>query len=381
MNEAALYVGMDVHKATVAIAVAEPGRNGEVRFIGNVANKSSTVIALLRKLEDKHGAIECAYEAGPCAYTLYRQLTAASLACIVVAPSKIPTSPGRVKNDYRDAISLAKLLRAGELTAVWVPEPIHEAMRDLVRARHAASFDVRKARQRLQSYLLLRDRHYALKMWGYRHREWLSRQLFEHQAQQIAYQGYLNALEQAEARRTQLEEQIAHLLPNWSLAPVVTALQALRGVAPIIAVSIVAEVGDVSRFDSPRKLMAYLGLIPVEYSSGASIRARGITKQGNSVLRSLLFEAAWAYRFMAKVSVAMKARRPDDIPQSALDIAWKAQVRLCGRYRRLLAKGKKSQVAITAVARELLGFVWAIANAVGSTQPLGSTQPVAEQAA
>jgi transposase len=375
MNEAALYVGMDVHKATVAIAVAEPGRDGEVRFIGNVANKSSTVVALLRKLEDKHGAIECAYEAGPCAYTLYRQLTAAGLACIVVAPSKIPTSPGRVKNDYRDAISLAKLLRAGELTAVWVPEPIHEAMRDLVRARHAASFDVRKARQRLQSYLLLRDRHYSLKMWGYRHREWLSRQLFEHQAQQIAYQGYLNALEQAEARRTQLEEQIAQLLPNWSLAPIVTALQALRGVAPIIAVSIVAEVGDVSRFASPRKLMAYLGLIPGEYSSGASIRARGITKQGNSVLRSLLFEAAWAYRFMAKVSVAMKARRPDDIPQSAIDIAWKAQVRLCGRYRRLLAKGKKSQVAITAVARELLGFIWAIANAVGSTQP------VAEQTA
>jgi transposase len=248
-------------------------------------------------------------------------------------------------------------------------------MRDLVRARHAASFDVRKARQRLQSYLLLRDRHYALKMWGFRHREWLSRQLFEHQAQQIAYQGYLNALEQAEARRTQLEEQIAQLLPSWSLAPVVTALQALRGVAPIIAVSIVAEIGDATRFDSPRKLMAYLGLTPGEYSSGASIRARGITKQGNSVLRSLLFEAAWAYRFMAKVSVAMKARRPEGIPQYALDIAWKAQIRLCGRYRKLLAKGKKSQVAITAVARELLGFVWAIANAASPTQQL------AEQAA
>jgi transposase len=257
-----------------------------------------------------------------------------------------------------------------------VPEPIHEAMRDLVRARHTASFDVRKARQRLQSYLLLRDRHYACKMWGTRHREWLSRQLFEHPAQQIAYQGYLNTLEQAETRREQLEEQIAQLLPSWSMAPVVSALQALRGVAPIIAVSIVAEIGDASRFDSPRKLMAYLGLIPGEYSSGSSIRTRGITKQGNSVLRALLFEAAWAYRFMAKVSVAMKARRPDDIPQCALDIAWKAQVRLCGRYRRLLAKGKKSQVAITAVARELLGFVWAIATAVGTTK-----QVVAEPAA
>lgn len=374
MHEAVLFVGMDVHKATVAIAVAESGRNGEVRFVGNVPNKPSTVISLLRKLEQKHGAIECAYEAGPCAYNLYREITAAGLACIVVAPSKIATSPGHVKNDYRDALNLARLLRAGDLTPVWVPEPIHEAMRDLVRARHAASFDVRKARQRLQSYLLMRDRHYDFKMWGTRHREWLSRQLFEHPAQQIAFQGYLNAMEQAETRRQQLEEQIVLLLPSWSLAPAVTALQALRGVAPIIAVSIVAEIGDVSRFESPRKLMAYLGLIPGEHSSGASIRSRGITKHGNSVLRSLLFEAAWAYRFVAKVSVAMKARRPEGIPQSAIDIAWKAQLRLCGRYRRLLAKGKKSQVAITAVARELLGFVWAIAKTASSAPQL-ATQP------
>jgi len=372
MSEAALYVGMDVHKATIAIAVAEPGRNGEVRFVGTVPNKAATVIALLRRLEQKHGTIECAYEAGPCAYSLYRELTAAGLACLVVAPSKIPTTAGHVKNDHRDAMSLARLLRAGDLTAVWVPEPVHEAMRDLVRARHAASFDVRKARQRLQSYLLVRDRHYQAKMWGARHREWLHRQLFEHAAQQIAYQGYLNALEQAEVRRRQLEEQIARLLPNWSLAPVVAALQALRGVAPVIAISIVAEVGDVSRFDSPRKLMAYLGLIPGEHSSGATIRPRGITKQGNSVLRSLLFEAAWAYRFMAKVSAAMRARRPQGIPQEAIDIAWKAQLRLCDRYRRLLAKGKKSQVAITAVARELLGFVWAIAKTVILT-PSNST--------
>ena len=369
MNESSLYVGMDVHKATVAIAVAEPGRHGEVRFIGNVPNKSATVISLLRKLERTHGTIECAYEAGPCAYTLYRELVAVGLACIVVAPSKIPTTPGHVKNDYRDALSLARLLRAGDLTPVWVPEPIHEAMRDLVRARHAASFDLRKARQRLQSYLLVRDRHYGFKMWSTRHRAWLTQQIFEHPAQQIAYQGYLNAIEQAEGRRLQLEQQIATLLPSWSLAPVVAALQALRGVAPVIAVSIVAELGDISRFETPRKLMAYLGLTPGEHSSGATIRTRGITKQGNSVLRSLLFEAAWAYRFMAKVSITMKARRPKDIPQSAIDIAWKAQLRLCARYRKLLANGKKSQVAITAVARELLGFVWAIATTVNPTQP------------
>ena len=345
MGETAnLYVGMDVHKATVAIAVAEPGRSGEVRFIGNVDNKAAQIVSLLRKLEKKHGSIECVYEAGPCAYTLYRAITAAGLTCIVVAPSKIPATPGHVKNDHRDAVGLARLLRSGDVVPVWVPEPIHEAMRDLVRARHAASFDLRKARQRLQSYLLLRDRLYPFKMWGTRHREWLRRQTFEHLAQQIAFQGYLHAMEQAEARRKELEEQIAILLPSWSLAPVVNAMLALRGVAPIIAVSIVAEIGDFARFASPRQLMAYLGLIPGEHSSGGTIRTRGITKQGNCVLRALLFEASWAYRFVPKVSVAMKARRPDGIAPAAIDIAWKAQVRLCARYRKLLAAGRRARL-------------------------------------
>lgn len=370
MSEARLFVGMDVHKATVAIAVAEAGRDGEVRFIGNVPNQAPTVIRLLHKLAQKHGPIECVYEAGPCAYTLYRRLAAAGIACQVVAPSKIPLPQGRVKNDHRDAVSLARLLRAGDLTPVWVPDPVHEALRDLVRARHAASFDLRKARQRIQSYLLLRDRHYVGKQWGTRHREWLTQQLFEHPAQQIAFQGYLNAMEQAEARRHHLEQQIAELLPDWRMAPVVSALQALRGVAPVIAVSLVAEIGDFSRFESPRELMAYLGLVPGEHSSGASIRPRGITKQGNSVLRALLFEAAWCYRFAAKVGATMKARLPADIPQCASDIAWKAQIRLCGRYRKLLARGKKTQVAVTAVARELLGFVWAIAKAVPPSLPV-----------
>ena len=368
MSASKLYVGMDVHKATISIAVAEEGRDGEVRFIGTVPNKPSTVIAMLGKLRNKHGQLECIYEAGPCAYTLYRELVAVGFQCIVTAPSKIPSTQGRVKNDHRDAVGLARLLRSGDATAVWVPEPVHEAMRDLVRARHAASFDVRKARQRIQSYLLLRDRHYASKMWGGRHRIWLTQQLFEHPAQQIAFQGYLNALEQAEGRRAILEAQIAELLPTWSLAPVVTALQALRGVAPIIAVSIVAEIGDISRFATPRHLMAYLGLVPGEHSSGATVRQRGITKQGNSVLRALLYEAAWCYRFMAKVSAAMKTRLPKDLPPAAVDIAWKAQVRLCGRYRRLIAKGKKSQIAVTAVARELLGFVWAISRATSPQQ-------------
>jgi transposase len=272
-----------------------------------------------------------------------------------------------VKNDHRDAISLARLLRSGDLTSVWVPDPVHEAMRDLVRARQATSFDVRKARQRIQSYLLLRDRHFTGKAWGYRHRVWIADQSFEHPAQQIAMQGYVNALEQAESRRAEIDAQIAQLLPEWELAPVVTALQALRGIAAVIAVALVAEIGDFGRFDSARDLMAYLGLVPGEHSSGASVRPRGITKQGNSVLRSLLYEAAWCYRQQAKVGQWMKVRRPAGIPQIALDIAWKAQIRLCSRYRNLIARGKKSQVAVTAVARELLGFVWAIARS--TSQP------------
>jgi len=277
---------------------------------------------------------------------------------------------GRVKNDHRDAVALARLLRAGDLVPIWVPDPVHEAIRDLVRARQAASFDVRKARQRIQSYLLLRDRHFAGKPWTYRHMRWISDQQMEHPAMQITLQGYVNALEQAESRRTELDVQIRELLPTWSLAPIVTALQALRGVASVIAIALVAEIGDFRRFPSARDLMAYFGLVPGEHSSGSTVRSRGITKQGNSAMRALLYEAAWCYRQSAKIGQWMKARLPANVPQFALDIAWKAQTRLCGRYRKLIARGKKSQIAVTAVARELLGFVWAIARAQENHEPL-----------
>jgi transposase len=368
MSDNHLFVGLDVHKATIAIAVAEQGRAGEVRYIGSFPNKPASIISQLKRLAERYGGIECVYEAGPCAYTLYRKLMAAGIQCIVVAPSKLPMPKGRVKNDHRDAVALARLLRAGDLVPIWVPDPVHEAMRDLVRARQAASFDVRKARQRIQSYLLLRDRHFAGKPWSYRHMRWISDQQLEHPAMQITLQGYINALGQAESRRAELDMQIRDLLPNWSLAPIVTALQALRGVAAVIAIALVAEIGDFRRCPSARDLMAYFGLVPGEHSSGSTVRSRGITKQGNSAMRALLYEAAWCYRQSAKIGQWMKARMPVDVPQFARDIAWKAQTRLCGRYRKLIARGKKSQIAVTAVARELLGFVWAIARAQESQQ-------------
>jgi transposase len=254
---------------------------------------------------------------------------------------------------------LARLLRAGELDFIWVPDEIHEAVRDLVRARQAASFDVRKARQRIRSFLLKYNRHYAKKAWGGQHREWLANQSFDHPAQQIAFSAYLRAETQAMARRAELDNQLREILPTWSMFPLVEALQALRGVALVISVCLVAEIGDMSRFKSARHLMAFLGLLPGERSSGAAVRPRGITKAGNNIARSHLLEAAWCYRVRAKIGSRL-VRRDSSLPEIAKEIAWKAQVRLCGRYRRLMARGKKSQLVTTAIARELVGFIWAI---------------------
>ncbi|WP_251005848.1 IS110 family transposase, partial [Escherichia coli] len=274
----------------------------------------------------------------------------------------IPKSPtDRIKNDHRDAISLARLLRAGELTPVWIPDLTHEAMRDLIRARAAAKRDSRVARQRILSMLLRTDKHYAGKHWTGKHRTWLANQSFSQPSQQIAFQHYCQSLEQIEDRILQLDQEISRLLPEWSLCNLVCQLQALKGVGQLIAITLVAELGDFSRFSNPKQLMAFLGLVPGEYSSGNSIRPRGITKVGNSELRRLLYEAAWSYRTPAKVGAWLIYYRPDSVTQYSKDIAWKAQQRLCSRYRSLTAKGKKSQVAITAVARELTGFMWDIA--------------------
>lgn len=360
MGEFNAFIGLDVHRDTISVAIAEAGRGGEVRSWGIVPNSGPGLEKLMKKLANKHGAIEVVYEAGPCGYGIYRRLIDAGIACRVIAPNRMPRRAGeRIKNDTRDAVTLARLLRAGELAFIWVPDEVHEAVRDLVRARHSASSDVRRARQRILSFLLKYGRKYDGATWRHKHRMWLANQSFDHPAQQITFQTALNTEEQAVARRASIDTELANLLPHWSLAPAVIALQALRGIGSVIAITIVAEIGEFRRFTNARQLMAFLGLVPGEHSSGSTIRPRAITKAGNSPLRALIFEASWHYRQIPKVGEFTLRRRPD-LPQAIKDIAWKAQLRLNGRYRHLLAKGKRAQVAITAVARELVGFIWAI---------------------
>lgn len=363
MNDIA-YVGMDVHKATISIGIADAGRDGDVRHFGNIANDPDVIAKMVRRLSKSHAKLEFVYEAGCCGYNIYRQIQVLGHEIQVCAPSLIPRRPGdRVKNDRRDAMSLARLLRAGELTFVWVPDAAHEALRDLVRARHAASQDVRRDRIRIQAFLLRHDLRYDGKAWSTRHRRWMENQRFDHPSQQIAFQFYVNALERDERHRTEVERSIRDFIANSPWAEQMLALQALKGVGPVVAATILSEVGDFTRFVHPRQLVSYFGLAPGEHSSGSSIRPRGITKAGSAIARSVLCEAAWNYRTTPKVGQWMKQHRPD-VPQDIIDLAWKAQLRLHKTSRKLTAKGKKSVVVTAAVARELVCFIWSIGQRV-----------------
>ena len=364
MGDGITYVGLDVHKDGIVVAVAEGGLRSEVRDYGRIANTPAALRRLAHKLDREGVTLRLCYEAGPCGYGIQRQLSALGQECIVAAPSLIPKRPGdRVKTDRRDAASLAKLHRAGELTAVWVPDPGHEAMRDLVRARLDAVRALRRARQQLSGFLLRQGCHYGRPAWTKLYRRWLAGLKFEQAVHHIVLEDYIEAVEAAEARRDRLTAQIAAMLPDWTLAPVVAALQTMRGMALVNAATLVAELGDLSRFANPRQLMAYLGLVPSEHSSGASVKRGGLTKAGNSAARRLLIEATWCYRFPARVSRELRLRQEAQ-PRPIRAIAWKAQLRLCARYRKLARTGKPANVVTAAIARELAGFIWAIARRV-----------------
>ena len=362
MEKSIIFVGLDVHKETMTVALAESGERGEAREYGRIANRPEALKRLMSKLTRAGRELHFCYEAGPCGYGIQRQLTVAGHECVVIAPALIPRKPGeRIKTDRRDAIKLAKLHRAGELTAVWVPDPAHEAMRDLVRARLAAVRALRQARQQLSGFLLRQGRHYGRPAWSLMHRRWLAGLRFEQAAHHLVLEDLIATVEAATERRDRLTGQIEILLADWSLAPVVRALQALRGVALVNAATMVAELGDLTRFANPRQLMAYLGLVPSEHSSGQSRRQGGITKAGNCAARRMLIEAAWSYRFPARVSRVLLLRQ-EGLPKPIRETAWKAQLRLCRRYRQLAIRGKPATVVTTAIARELAGFVWAIAR-------------------
>ena len=354
MKKYSTFVGMDIHKNSIEIAIAQRGRNGEVRSYGKIDGTLNALDKVVRKLVSKGDQLHFVYEAGPCGYGIYRHLTAKGYDCSVVAPSRVPKKSGdRIKNDRRDACILARLDRAGELTPVYVPCAEDEAIRDLTRAREDAKTDEKRSKQRLKSFLLRHDLRYAgTASWSKAHMRWLSDIKMPHRSQQVVLQEYIGTVNQCKERVQRLTEQIQQLLPEWQLFPIVQALQSMRGVSTIVAATTVAEIGDLKRFPTPGDLMSYLGLVPSEHSSGPKTKRGSITKAGNGHVRRVLTEAAWAYRLPARVSRAL-LKRQEDLPESVCEIAWKAQLRLCSRYRQLWHKGKAKQVIVTAIAREL----------------------------
>ena len=373
MREKLRFLGLDVHAETIAVAIAEP--DGEVRSLGTIANREDSIRKLIRKLGPAENLRAC-YEAGPTGFVLYWQLSQLGVACAVIAPTLVPKKPGdRVKTDRRDALKLARSHRSGDLTAVWVPDEDSEALRDLVRQREAAKQDQLRARHRLTKFLLRSGQRppLGLKAWTERWMRWLAQVRYTQPAQEVTRLDCMNEVEHMAARVKRLEEAILEVV---KLAPepmqeLIRGLLALRGVAHISAVTIASELGNItSRFESARKLMGYCGVFPSEDSSGKRIRRGGITKCGNAHLRRIVVESAWCYRHLPRVGEKLR-KRHQGVPAEITEIAWKAQHRLHKRYMTMMNAGKDQRKVMTAVARELLGFIWAIgikAEAVASRQ-------------
>jgi transposase len=361
MKEKVRFLGLDVHAETIAVAIAEPG--GEVRSLGTIANREESIRKLIKKLGPVEQLRAC-YEAGPTGYVLYWQLTRLGVDCAVIAPTLVPMKAGdRVKTDRRDAERLARSHRAGDLTAVWVPDAGSEALRDLVRAREAAKQDQLRARHRLSKFLLRSGQRPApgVKAWTLLHLAWVRQLQFAQPAQESTRLDYLHEVEHMGERVKRLEQAIGEAvkLASPPMQTVIQGLQALRGVAQISAVTIVAELGELSRFQSARQLMGYSGTVPSENSSGKRTQRGGITKTGNAHLRRIAVESAWSYRLRPGIGPGLR-KRQEGVPEPIKEIAWKAQLRLHKRYLKLTAAGKDQRKIVTAVGRELLGFIWAI---------------------
>src|SRR6202051_3053546 len=382
MEQSTRFIGMDVHKETIVVAVTATGDVGTATPYGTFPNTAAALENLIKRLRQAgSGPLKFCYEAGPCGYGVHRSLTKLGEDCMVVAPSMIPRKSGeRQKNDKRDAASLAVLYRGGLLTAVWVPDAAHEAMRDLIRTRLAAVRAVRTARQQLSAFLLRHERIYrsGRKAWTKAHRGWLADQSFAQPAQQIVLEENIEAVRLSERRRDRIDGYLRAQIPTWSLFPLVQNLGALRGLDTIASAGLAAAIGDPSRFASAPDFMAYLGLVPSEHSSGPKRRTGAITKSGDIHARTLLIEAAHSYRFPARIGRA-KLVAVDAVPEAVRETAWKAETRLCPRYLQMLGKGKLKPVVVTAIARELAGFVWSIACVTSDPPPKPATLTASEE--
>jgi transposase len=356
---------LDVHKESIAVAYVGQAHDAEVIDRGTIGTRHVDMAQLVRTLHATATHLVVVYAAGPWGSWLDRDLTNQGHGCWVVAPSRMPQKAGdRVKTDRRDAVPRARLRRSGDLTAVSVPAVEDEAIRDLGRAREDAIRDLKTAKFRLKAFLLRHDIRYTGRAtWSPAHLRWLSEVVCATPAQQIVFQEYVRAVHEHTERLQRLDQELQEQVKSWRLQPVVEALEGLRGVQFTVAVTIVAELGDLTRFENPRQVMKYLGLIPSEYASGERRRQGAITTAGNTHARRVLVEGAWAYRYPAKVSRHLQLRL-EQLPKPIQDISWKAQVRLCKRYRRLMARGKHANQVVVAIARELAGFIWAMAKQV-----------------
>lgn len=364
--EKIVYVGLDVHADTIAVAIADDGRNGEIRFHGVIDNTADSVRRLTKRLVATNTDPTFCYEAGPCGYGLHRLLTKLGFDCAVVSPAMIPRRTGdRIKTDRRDAEMLARLWRAGELTPVWTPDEEQEAMRDLIRSRKQSLDALKIAKQQLQSFLLRHGLRYTRPTyWTKMHWRWINDlRKFRFPHQQLAFEELKRTIRQIEERISTLDKAIEDAVKDWRFGDLVDALRSLRGVNTTIAATLAAEIGDISRFENPRQLMAWLGLVPSEHSSGSTVRRGRITKTGNALARTMMVEASWSYRHPAREGQPY-LKRCQHQPQEIKDIGWKAQTRLCKRYRDLSKTGKPQPRVLTAVARELAGFIWDIARHV-----------------